>query len=410
MFDITVIIIFHREGAFALPALASMEELVYSAREADIRVEARAVLDNADDLTRRLVASQGAWLDEVEEVSFGDLGLSRNKGAQSAKGEYLAFLDGDDLWGTDWLRLAYAAATAPDAPKEAIWHPESLFFFSWNDFDRHSVSHQSHHDAQSFHFFHHPGADSDLMLNTLFLENFWSANVFASRSLHLRHPYKTAEKETGFGIEDWSWNIETVWENIPHRVVSDTVHLIRIKESGSLNQKNDSEGLLPHLPDHAWPKFDTLYKKINHYDILTVSISERDGQITDLNQALAEREGLIANLRDEADRIMIEKDREVRNLRQQLNQILHSRAWRVTAPLRKVVGIVRQGVRVVNDLPVARRAKRGVERPDVVAACPQLRGGRVSAFEHDALLPSGNHRAELITDSGKLDFHRSCTA
>jgi hypothetical protein len=86
------------------------------------------------------------------------------------------------------------------------------------------------------------------------LETFWSANVFARRSLHLRHPYKAADKETGLGIEDLSWNIETVWANIPHRVVSDTVHLIRVKESGSLNQKNAAEGLLPYLPDHAWPK------------------------------------------------------------------------------------------------------------------------------------------------------------
>lgn len=93
------------------------------------------------------------------------------------------------------------------------------------------------------------------MLNTLFLENTWSANVFARRSLHLRHPYKAADKETGFSIEDWSWNIETVWANIPHRVVADTVHLIRVKESGSLNQQNAAEGLLPYLLDHACPKF-----------------------------------------------------------------------------------------------------------------------------------------------------------
>lgn len=258
MFDVTVTIIFHREGALALPALASMEELVSLARGAGIRVEARAVLDNANDLTRRLVASRGAWLNGVEEVSFGDLGLSRNKGAQSAHGEYLAFLDGDDLWGADWLRLAFAAATAPNAPTNAIWHPESLFFFNWNDFDRHSVNYLPRTDAESFYFLHHPGVDSDLVLNTLFLENMWSANVFARRSLHLQHPYKRADKETGFGIEDWSWNIETVWENIPHRVVADTVHLIRVKESGSLNQQNVAEGLLPYLPDHAWPKFGAL--------------------------------------------------------------------------------------------------------------------------------------------------------
>jgi hypothetical protein len=258
MFDLTATIIFHREGAFALPALSSMAELVSAAREAGIRVEARAVLDNADDLTRRLVASRGAWLDDVEEVSFGDLGLSRNKGSQSANGEFLAFLDGDDLWGSEWLRLAYAAATDSDSPTNAIWHPESLFFFNRNDFDRHSVTQKPRYDAQSFFLFYHPSTDTDLFLNTLLLENTWSANVFARRSLHLRYPYKAIDKKGGFGIEDWSWNIETVWADIPHRVVSDTVHIIRVKESGSLNQNNMAEGLLPYLPDHVWPRFGSL--------------------------------------------------------------------------------------------------------------------------------------------------------
>jgi len=187
-------------------------------------------------------------------VSFGDLGLSRNKGVQSARGEFLAFLDGDDLWGEEWLRLAYSAATAPEAPKEAIWHPESLFLFSWNDFDRHSISSKPHHDARSFHFFHYPDDDSNFELHSLLFYNFWSANTFAKRSLHIRHPYKSADKETGFGVEDWSWNIETVWSNVPHRVVPDTVHIIRLKESGSLNEKNTAEGLLPYLPGHVWPR------------------------------------------------------------------------------------------------------------------------------------------------------------
>lgn len=255
MFDITVIIVFHKEGEHALPALSSMAELVSSAREAGLQVEARAVLDRPNAQTRRFVASRGGWLDEIEEVSFGDPGLTRNEAAKSAKGKFLAFLDGDDLWGSDWLTLAYLAATASGSPSNAIWHPESMYLFYSRDFDRQSVGWNPHPNVESFHFFFHPSADTELSLNTLFLESLWSANVFALRSIYLQHPYRATDSETGIGFEDWSWHIETVWAGIPHCIVADTVHIIRVKEVGSQNERNTAEGRLPYLSESIRPRY-----------------------------------------------------------------------------------------------------------------------------------------------------------
>lgn len=252
MFDITATIVFHHERAFALPALASLNDLVSAARCIGLKVEARAMLDKADDLTRSIVLERGSWLDAVEEVTFGDLGLTRNAGALTAKGEYLAFFDGDDLWGAEWLHLAYSAAQATG--EDAIWHPECLYYFDSGDYDRHSITSDPHSAAQSFHFIHHPSNTEDFDRNCLFLNNVWSANIFAKRALHLRHPYKPVDKQKGFGVEDWSWNVETVWAGIPHYVVPETVHLIRLKETGSLGQQNAAEGLLPHIPDYARPR------------------------------------------------------------------------------------------------------------------------------------------------------------
>jgi glycosyltransferase involved in cell wall biosynthesis len=185
----------------------------------------------------------------VEEVSFGDLGLTRNAGAKAAQGDWLAFFDGDDLWGEDWLCLALDAATAPDAPQDAIWHPELVYFFSEGDFDRHSLTSRPHPAAQSHYMLHQagdaPGFDRDLLL----LQNVWTANVFCRQNLHLRHPYKAVDRMRGFGIEDWSWYLETLKQGISHRVVADTVQLHRIKEVGSLGEQNRTEGLLKYLPD-----------------------------------------------------------------------------------------------------------------------------------------------------------------
>ena len=251
--DITVTVIFHREGDFALSALASLRDLVNVARTAGLTVETQAVLDRPDESTRNIVKGRGRWIDTVEEVSFGDLGLSRNAGTHLARGRFLSFLDGDDLWGERWLHAAFEAATRPAAPRDMIWHPEHLYVFSENDFNRAPET-----AFQSFCSLMHssdtPGFDPELLL----FHNLWSANALATRELHLRFPYCAVDRPGGIGIEDWSWNLETLAAGVHHRVVPGTVHLIRKKRSGSLDRQNAASQLVPRLPasliwGHRWP-------------------------------------------------------------------------------------------------------------------------------------------------------------
>lgn len=247
MIDITVAIIFHREGVYALSAIKSMRDMISIAKSNGISLELKAVLDKPDDLTRRILSEHVSSFDSVEEVDYGDPGLTRNHAAQSSRGVFLSMLDGDDLWGAEWLRLAYSKASCWNSSSDAVWHPERVFFFNEADFDLHSTSTIAHTSARSHHFLHQSTEVSGFDRNILLLNNIWTANVFAKTSLHLRYPYRPTDRKNGFGVEDWSWNIETVWNDVPHLVVPETIHLVRVKESGSLGRQHHSEGLLPVL-------------------------------------------------------------------------------------------------------------------------------------------------------------------
>jgi glycosyltransferase involved in cell wall biosynthesis len=117
----------------------------------------------------------------------------------------------------------------------------------------------------------------------------------------------------------------------------------------ALNERDGQVATLTQAVTEREGQIASLTQALNERDgqvaTLTQAVTERDGQIASLTQAVTEREGQIADLRHEGDRIVIGKDWEIRVLRQQLNHILSSRLWRVTAPSRKLAGTIRKGVR-----------------------------------------------------------------
>ena len=122
---------------------------------------------------------------------------------------------------------------------------------------------------------------------------------------------------------------------------------------------------------------------------------ERDGQIANLNQVAGERDGKIATLGDEAAHIVIEKDQEISAVQKELDQILRSRSWRVTAPLRKVVFTVRQ---VFREPILGRVAERlGIRLSFVLGSTiRQLRAS--SLFDPDYYLTSNTDVRDASMD------------
>ncbi len=118
---ISVVIPTHN-GENTLPRV--LEKLKMQKGTGDISWEIIVVDNNSTDNTENIVREyQKAWLTEyplkyVFEPKQGVL-YARNRGAQEAKGEFVGFLDDDNIPADDWVKKAYEFGK--DNPKAGAW-------------------------------------------------------------------------------------------------------------------------------------------------------------------------------------------------------------------------------------------------------------------------------------------------
>jgi glycosyltransferase involved in cell wall biosynthesis len=219
--QITAVLNVHREGTLARGSLLSIALARQAAAAAGISVEVVAVADCSDRITLDILA--GAEGVQVIETDVDDLGLARNVGVATATGRYVAFLDGDDLWGPNWLLAAYQAAMAES--RAVVWHPEASLYFG---------------PTQEPYWMLHPDMETiegDWV--TLGVRNQWTSLSFAPRDTYLKIPYRRTDLAAGFGKEDWSWNSDVVAHGYLHKPVPGTAHLVRVR-ANSLMKRTDA--------------------------------------------------------------------------------------------------------------------------------------------------------------------------
>ena len=245
--DISVVLNLHAEGGLAHPSLQSLERMAARARAEGVGLEVIAVLDDSDPITTSVVQQYADVFDAIHSVALRDLGLVRNAMVEVVTGEYVAFLDGDDLWCEDWLTASLRSARA-EPQAGTVWHPQFVLFFDPADVAVQSSGSTPSSLAATYVLEQVSTTDPAFDRRALLIDNLWTSNVLAPREIHQTFPYPSLDRERGLGIEDWSWNLTTVWAGVPHRTVPDTVHMIRMKPEGSLGRSNSAQGLLPHRP------------------------------------------------------------------------------------------------------------------------------------------------------------------
>lgn len=218
--DITAVVNGHREGLLAYPTLLSLSQAAAQASRQGVKVEILLVLDRADQTTNEVFKAycQKQSAAKILAVDYGDLGQSRNAAVRAAQGEWVAFLDADDLWGANWLSGAHDAAIRDS--RAIVWHPEiSLYFGVFRSIYKYADS-----------------EDRDYSIPGLALENYWSALCFTRRTLLLDIPYPDTDLRNQIGYEDWSWNLKIIAGGGLHKVVPGTGHAIRTKDISMVKQ------------------------------------------------------------------------------------------------------------------------------------------------------------------------------
>lgn len=229
--DATIVVNGHREGAFIIPTLQSTFRAFEHTQKEGFSCEILIFLDNPDDITlsicRGFVENNAG---RIVTVDVRDLGLARNAAVRAARGEYVAFMDGDDMMTKNWI--SQGIRTGKVYGPDVAMHPAMNYIFGNGD---------------TYIYLHCDMDSPEFSLAALIGENYWTAISMARRDLYLKFPYDKNALKEGLAYEDWSWNSLTIANGVRHKIVHDTAHFIRRKESGSLLQQTAASESLPRL-------------------------------------------------------------------------------------------------------------------------------------------------------------------
>lgn len=127
---VSVIIIFLNESRFLDQAVESVYAQGYSSWE--LLLVDDGSTDGSSDIARRWSEREPQRIRYLEHANHANRGpsASRNLGAAHARGEFLAFLDGDDIWLP--ARLSRGVALMRQHPNAAMVYGASQYWRSWD--------------------------------------------------------------------------------------------------------------------------------------------------------------------------------------------------------------------------------------------------------------------------------------
>lgn len=229
-YDLTVAVTAHNEGLVAHKTMRSILEATKKLEEKKISYEILIHIDNGDQITKDYFKRYAKMPNVViYENNFGDPGPSRNFLTQKASGEYLTFLDGDDLISDNWLVVAYGALIG--ATEEVIVHPEGILTFGTEVNNVLTIQTETLPREK----------DTIVLLG----ENRWCAILMAKTSTLLKFPYR--HLVGGYSHEDYVFNVEITNAGIKHIIARETILFYRRSNNSRLSSSNNMHQIIPYL-------------------------------------------------------------------------------------------------------------------------------------------------------------------
>ncbi len=280
--------------------------------------------------------------------SSENLGRSHaaNVGLNSAKGDYLIFLDDDDAFNPEHIaglinvlhqqpntQVAYSGVRAEDSEKNLIclfnypYEPEKLLITNYIPihavlFSRELIKVNNIRFDESLDVFE----DWDFWLQLSRLTTFIHVDQISA----IYH----AQGESGVGLavnkdlqKKGREQLFDKWRLLWTARDIDNIAQYAINKEKTADYQNTT--LISH-DNHIHELNQELGTRDNHIQELNQLLASRDDYIQELNQLLASRDDYIQELNQE----LCSRDNQTADLKQIIEDILRSRSWRLTAPLR----------------------------------------------------------------------------
>jgi glycosyltransferase involved in cell wall biosynthesis len=128
---VSVVIIFFNEERFLAEAVASVYAQTY--RDWELLLVDDGSSDRSAEIARACVERDPARVRYLQHPGHGNRGASaaRNLGVHEARGDWIAFLDGDDIWLPQRLERTVALALAH--PHADMVYGKTEYWHSWQD-------------------------------------------------------------------------------------------------------------------------------------------------------------------------------------------------------------------------------------------------------------------------------------